>query len=758
MGQTEAEQTQQAAPAMDRTQEKVPLDSTPEMDPESSSGTRDVPQNTGPKYEGQNGDRTVSPGEWETEYFSFVHGHQKTGNRRETITFLEDEIKSTTDAVNGRRDLWTPSTDRESKLEVVKTGPRYDVRAYKGEKKPSRLYEDEGELRYELPPKNLSPEKAKELEEERQEVIRSQAMKKSTTTAEKGTSVDKPGAPSPAMPSGEQAETCRRDTMSFAVCFDKPSPGWERTVIDPENIDTEQINFAAARHQFLALEKRNPNLLLGPRKLVTPPRLPASQNVCERECLGRPAVLKDARDPDGPNQRESDLTHEKAALVIPQKPDSEGRAAIYQDFPGENLHSEETGGHLRTKVHNGRLPEKEPGDALDLVACGQDPTEELEVHEETPIEREIRLSVEREETLWRERGVLRPSSRDELVKVRSKSLLSSPLSAPASSRKRKDRAGVSFFVQREIEQEIKREEDLQKEGRLPGVYDKGTPKELGERRRIFEQDGTQLSSAHRLQHPGVEQEFPPVCLSRHSIANDRERTVCRDMNQSSAPTRSHSALRPGLGDEPGQSRLQESPGPKLRSMKEAADPDAQLVLRKERFGVPMQRSQPTFPDARRTEGRPRWAAPREELYTLKTAKARISLLIEQEIQDALQREEELQEQRRGGRLAGSGGTEQGKEKGFHSPPPAQSSERTPSEPDSKTPGSQKQSPVEEEKRRRQREEGKYAGIEPMDEIDTEVVNSTKVVRHQGLRAQLWEAGQILKRGEDSDPELPLFDF
>ncbi|XP_048352935.1 mitotic interactor and substrate of PLK1 isoform X2 [Sphaerodactylus townsendi] len=768
------------------------------MDPGSST-----PQDTDPKYEEQNGDKMVPLGEREIEATGdeSLNYDQKMGNQYEAIHSLEGGHKSVARAINGRRDLWAPSQDRESKLDVVRTGPRHDIRAYKGEKKPSRLYEeDEGKLCYELPPEYLSFEKAKELEEERQEIIKSQAMKKSTTTVEKLTSVDEPGAPSPASPGGEKAKIKRRDSMGLAVGFDKPSPGWVKAIIDPENIDTGQINFAAVRQQFLALEKRNPNLLLGPRKQVLSPRFPAIKNIYEREGQGHLGALMVDRDPAGYNQRELGLASEGGAAPVnaPQiGPFSEGRLATYQGFSAENLDWGEMGPDLVTEApHHGRVFWKKSRDALDLVAGGQDPAEELEARKETPIEREIRLSVEREEALWWERGIQRPSSRDELVVVQSKPLLLSPLlSVSAVARKRRDQARVSFYVQREIEQETKREEDLQKEGRLPGAYDKGTPQDLRELRKVFEGEGTLLPSARKPGHLGEVPESTPDQAAHLRVANAKERIIHQDMNQSLPLAQPSPVPETLLGNEPSQRRQGSSPGPRPLCTKEAAGPGAQPVLRKEHFAVPMQRPKATLPDdqgcrrhARGTEGRPKWAAPKEELYTLKTGKPRISLLIDQEIQEALQREEELQEQRTKERLAMSRDTEKGTEKAFcshlwsqsavadpscvsSSPtfiagsptrPPASPAGRFPSEPNSKARYSLKQSQTEEEekkKKARQREEGKYAGIEPMDEIDTEVVNSTKVVRHRGMRAQLWEAGQIHKRGEEeSDLELPLFDF
>nr|XP_026654132.1 mitotic interactor and substrate of PLK1-like [Zonotrichia albicollis] len=63
-----------------------------------------------------------------------------------------------------------------------------------------------------------------------------------------------------------------------------------------------------------------------------------------------------------------------------------------------------------------------------------------------------------------------------------------------------------------------------------------------------------------------------------------------------------------------------------------------------------------------------------------------------------------------------------------------------------TPDSSHSSPFEE-RRRRVKEDGKYAGIEPVDKVNTEVVESTRVFRHKSAMAQRWEAGQYV-RDED----------
>ncbi|KAM8842185.1 uncharacterized protein misp3 isoform 1-T1 [Synchiropus picturatus] len=105
---------------------------------------------------------------------------------------------------------------------------------------------------------------------------------------------------------------------------------------------------------------------------------------------------------------------------------------------------------------------------------------------ETPIEREIRRSIEREKSLRRSRGLPFPMESIEYVEIPSRVniLHQSPTSLEQFQGKERQFAGKK--MQQEIHEETKRELDLVKLGKVPGYYDKGTVRQLKEKRQIFE--------------------------------------------------------------------------------------------------------------------------------------------------------------------------------------------------------------------------------------------------------------------------------
>ncbi|KAG8126820.1 hypothetical protein E2320_022079 [Naja naja] len=712
----------------------------------------------------------------------------KVENGWKMLDPTEDQSPCMTKSINGKTDHWTPPPDRESKLEVLRSGSHYDIRAYKGEKKPSRLYEeDEEELQYKIPSKNVSPEIAKELENERQEIIRRQVVRKSNTMAEKWSSMNELEAIDTSS-LGKVTREARKNnpTTSFALCFDNPSPDWTIIPVNPENIDTEQINFAAARQQFLALEKTNPKMLLDPKRHVPPPReLKATSHAYGSKEPQNPEMPRNDKELGEYSQlRENSIGED--LLIVPQREASSysGTTSLSAEKMPSGL-----GVDMSTGNVNERTFKKVSGNPL---AQSQGPAKESEFSNETPIEREIRLAMEREENLWKERGIQRISSRDDLVEIRSKPLLSSPVSSPASSRKGKDKPLISFYVQREIEQEAKREEDLQKEGRLLGMYDRGLRQELAERRKIFEREEEEAPlpslCKQKKQEELLETLHGDSSTLRCNVDPPGERIASQNVNWSSEIHRPSAVPTLGKktpGNEPPLKTCSTASSPKMDfpsqcppCSQDLKAPRDKFVLKKQHWAIPVHKLQFSFPEDQRPQSlqrnkhKPQKPAPREELYTVKTWRPRTSILIDQEIQDALQRELELQEQRRKSSLtvqelpssrvssqssAASGDT--GRYSVSSSPVFVPNSPvRLPTSPILYRPSMTTDSPESNfrrcqspiQSRIRPKEDGKYAGIELNDEIDTEVVKSIKPICRRSALAQLWETGQIQNIDDDSD--------
>ncbi|XP_014912367.1 mitotic interactor and substrate of PLK1-like [Poecilia latipinna] len=106
------------------------------------------------------------------------------------------------------------------------------------------------------------------------------------------------------------------------------------------------------------------------------------------------------------------------------------------------------------------------------------------VSSETPIEREIRRAIEREQSLRRSRGLPNQRTSPEYVEVPSRKSLS--MSSTPKWSQNKDREFAGKKMQHEIHEETRREQDLVKIGKIPGFYDKGTVRQIKERKQLFE--------------------------------------------------------------------------------------------------------------------------------------------------------------------------------------------------------------------------------------------------------------------------------
>ncbi|XP_030322085.1 mitotic interactor and substrate of PLK1 [Calypte anna] len=730
--------------------------------------------------------------------------------------------KSPSSFPSGGKDIWTPSPDRESKLEVVRSGSLYDLRAYKGERKPSKLYDEDEEEQYRVPPPHISPEKARELEDERREVIRSQAMRKSSTIAERWSSMDELSSINTSRGSPGESRTSSFST-SFAVSFDKPSSGGAVTPVDPENIDTEQINFSAARQQFLMLEKTNPGSFFSPEQQVVSPK-PESMTKVSQQGWHSPEMTTKAVRGYGSAGASSQGRTDKSVYQVYNVSYKMPVKEIYAHRRADTERSYPTGktfsltkassredldsglGEMYNEVSAGYASDGSTSNELlnglvELRTSSNGLGKDTKVSNETPIEREIRMAMEREENLWKERGIQRLTSSSELVEIQTKPLLSMHTS-PGPGRKGTDKGRASLYVQREIEQETKREEDLKRQGRLLGTYDKGTQQELDERRRVFEREEPPPQKTPPVRKADERRSWvhdfvtEPVNHSPHPTEDTRGGTTLSTYTSTSTfqlPT-----PRSATSKSQDQSRVSqrvsvsaskwgsEDPWGGTRLPGSTPSPDHSAVVPKEYFSLPFWKPKVSFVDEMGTQSPLRREDGREEQYKLRTWKAQTSSLIEEEIRSDLQREEELQEQRRrqrqlmdGSSLVSSDGVPQEGSRSRHSsassgasgsysvsrsPDSTPAPQRagvlglmssftplrvggpSPGSTETLTPNSARSSPFEEQ-RKRVKEDGKYAGIEPIDKINTEVVESTRVIRHKSTMAQRWEAGQYV-RDED----------
>ncbi|XP_019339649.2 mitotic interactor and substrate of PLK1 isoform X2 [Alligator mississippiensis] len=705
------------------------------------------------------------PGERKSQHSHEGHGGQQVENGHGwgSHRALEDASEFPADALDSGRDLWTPPPDRESKLEVVRAGTLYDLRAYRGEKKPSKLYEEDEVEQYRCVPAEISPEKAKELEEERQQVIKSQVVKKSSTMAERCSSMDELSS-AKSTPEKSEAKLGGSRAPSFAICFDSSSPRRALTPVDRESIDTDQINFATARQQFLLLEKANPGSLFRPGQQGISPKPESTRRAyewvwqCPELFLGTPSQRGEdggniaytagvEEEPCAPKKADTPRSHPNSeAASFPQASSQEDVGLSLGKMSTESSADYASDGSA-SEVFEAPLPSKPDS---------QDGAKEPKARTETPIEREIRLALEREETLRKERGLGRQSSSSELVEIYTKPLLAMSRSPPPG-RKGKDKGRASFYVQREIEQETQREEALKREGRLLGAYDKGLQQELGERRKVFEQDDA----------------APAPAKSPEELAR----------TQTGAPMMSHGAgstvdavdllsiqAYPPYQRDPG---LEGFPRAGAEGAEASTRPAKPGVVNREYFSSPLWKPKFSFAtdqgsgSQQRAEQSAARPSAHEEQYTLKSWKPQAAVLIEEDIQHTLQREQELREERRRSERLRQGSQE---EKGSPSPLSSPSSGASGisgsyvvSESPVFAPLSMNvpnpyqgysgkfmalQSPPLSRRKLKQKDDRMYAGIEPSDTINTEVVESTRVIRHKNVLAQRWEAGQFANKDDD----------
>ncbi|XP_053909657.1 A-kinase anchor protein 2 isoform X6 [Cuculus canorus] len=205
------------------------------------------------------------------------NGHSSGGLKEDTRESLKVP-GSPTSSNSSRRS----SKDGETTLTTLKKEAKFELRAFHEDKKPSKLFEDEEDKEKYRVRKVRPSEEMMELEKERRELIKSQAVKKNPNIAAKWWNppqektledqLDEEHLESHKKYKERKERQQQQGAMpaspkQISCSFVPPEP----VSIKKEDIVTEQIDFSAARKQFQLMEHSGPSQgQAPPRRSGTP--------------------------------------------------------------------------------------------------------------------------------------------------------------------------------------------------------------------------------------------------------------------------------------------------------------------------------------------------------------------------------------------------------------------------------------------------------------------------------------------------------
>ncbi|NXN86776.1 AKAP2 protein, partial [Bombycilla garrulus] len=208
------------------------------------------------------------------------NGHSLGGLKDDTRESLKVP-GSPTSSNSSRRS----SKDGETTLTTLKKEAKFELRAFHEDKKPSKLFEDEEEKEKYRVRKVRPSEEMMELEKERRELIKSQAVKKNPNIAAKWWN------PPQEKPLEDQLdeeyleshkkykERKERQQQQQGATPTSPKQAScsfvssEPVNIKKEDIVTEQIDFSAARKQFQLMEHSGPSQGQAPQRRSGTPKM-----------------------------------------------------------------------------------------------------------------------------------------------------------------------------------------------------------------------------------------------------------------------------------------------------------------------------------------------------------------------------------------------------------------------------------------------------------------------------------------------------
>ncbi|XP_046956729.1 mitotic interactor and substrate of PLK1 [Lynx rufus] len=510
---------------------------------------------------------------------------------------------------------------------------------------------------------------------------------------------------------------------------DPGSPGRAQSGPPEEHVvDREQINFLAARRQFLSLEQAGAAAAQNLPARAAPACAPPAAGQASTASGGLPPASGCAVPPE-PQGRDAVSGEKGGAGGLPAAP---GARAV--------------GG--RGSRSRGGSPEP-PG--------------------ETPIEREIRRAQEREADLRERRGLRQAAGRQEMVEIPTRPLLTKAGLAPAP---RRDRGRPALYVQRDLVRETQREEEHRREGLKPGEPSAPARAALGPQPGLRKA----LSSDPIL---GLAREDGPACPAPAGGKEDRgipadalqprlrpgsPRPACPALHASGRPgglsaAEAEAVSSPQATGSPWH--LLESSGrpagakPQCSKPREGPPPAKRGVVRQEHFCLrPLRFRVPDGPLQAAAPHVPGWEGGGILASTLQRSQS--SELLEKEVESVLQREREVAEERRQALFP----------EVFSPPPNDDDDDDDDDEPDGSRSSSAASgvtgsysvseshfftpihlSGVAGAPKQKKRKEPRYASLSASDHINSEVLEATRVTRHTNAKARCWEARIYANEGK-----------
>ncbi|XP_059385184.1 mitotic interactor and substrate of PLK1-like isoform X2 [Carassius carassius] len=325
-------------------------------------------------------------------------------------------------------EVYMVSPQRQAKLNTLKEKSTFKLQTYTEEKRPGRLFEEtNGDDCYQI--EDTSTVNEDKENPDRMEIIRNQAPRKSPALKSQWSTLE----------NLDLSSTPQRLMDGFSLNYKPVSVKTEQTSVESGTIDSEQIDFNTARKQFLMMEQSKQNPFLQSTECPTySPKLRGRSLSSMASIFNLKQVSK-----------ENSIDENQIALVT-QKEIEVKTVTVTEDsnnkVPSGALDDIDSGLGERSGDYasDGSIANdpsiSEMGSSLTMLSA-----------EETPIQREIRIAQQREESLRRLRGILHKDN-SEMVEIRIKPILflsSSQVKAP----KTKEQNRVSFLIQRERELE-----------------------------------------------------------------------------------------------------------------------------------------------------------------------------------------------------------------------------------------------------------------------------------------------------------------